>query len=707
MDNEIKVGEIAINRLTLEVKWRDVRLELEPKWVQVLIALATEPNSTLTRDQIIKQVWEDYLVGEDSLNRAISQLRKALEPVPGLSIKTARGVGYELVYETLIQARKWQLSRVKKNPWLAIIMIAPLILISVFLIVRGGKSKAAILPQPYQTHITSDLGIEYSPDISPDNKFIAYTWNGGKGSQWNIYLKQIGLEGSQRFTDGPGSDQSASWSNGGDKIAFFQKKEKGWLLSVKTFLGTEERALLKVRSVWKTARGISWAPDDKSLVFSAIKYGSKVYSLNRIDLNDLSVTELKTEEGWDYTMPQYSPDHRLIASVAHRGIRLYQTDILDSIIGKLQVIEAATGKVVFEKLSKREISSMDWKSNNSLILTFSGCNTCSIYEINLEDDESQLIRFDELSPLLTISDAIRSMTYHGESNDLYLEKWRADVNIWRAKYDKGQILEKARFIGSTLFDYSPKLSPDESKIAYVSDKSNHFEVWLHDMKSGLSKQLTELRDYSSINSINWSHSGDQLVMAVQGGTDDGYVAIIDTLGREIKRLERAKGIHRPVWSKDDRLLYAILYDAQSKPAIWSYNIEEDEWSQYSKTPADYVKVIGDQVYYSKTDRGGLWRSNINSPDVEELVSSRLPKPRFEYWTIDGDTLKLISLDFEKSFLEIIHVPSQTLLSSTQINNYIPVREPGATFSSNNEFFFSSIDNYDADIVKIKLTGNLD
>ena len=57
MENETKLGEIVINGLTLEVKWRDTRLELEPKWVQVLLVLAAEPNTVLTREQIIEQVW--------------------------------------------------------------------------------------------------------------------------------------------------------------------------------------------------------------------------------------------------------------------------------------------------------------------------------------------------------------------------------------------------------------------------------------------------------------------------------------------------------------------------------------------------------------------------------------------------------------------------------------------------------------------------
>ena len=586
-------------------------------------------------------------------------------------------------------------------------MAGILITITTLLLIFKDNVQPSGTSRPYQTHITSDLSIEYSPDISPNNKFIAYTWNGGKGNQWNIYLKQIGLDGSKRFTHGPGSDQSASWSNAGDKIAFFQKRPKGWLLSFKTFLGEEERALYEIRSVWKTAGGITWAADDKSIVFSALKYGSEEYTLNRIDLDDLSVTEIKVENEWDYTMPRYSPDHKLIATVAHRGVRVYQTDIVDSIISKLQVIEAATGKLVLEKLSQKEISNIDWRTNSSLIFTAGSSTVCRVYEVNLDDDQPGLIDFDKTLPILTIPDVVRSISYHAPSNDLYLERWRADVNIWKAKYQEGQITENAKAIGSTLFDFSPKLNPDETKIAYISNKSNKVEIWLHDLKSGLSKQVTNLKGYPLINSIDWSHDGSKLVASLKNRKEDAHAVIIDTLGHEVHRMEHPKGIHRPVWSKDDDEIYAIVYDAKNQPGIWHYKITSGEWAQFSDIVSDFARVMGDYVYYMKPDLDGLWRTTIAPPHNPELVSPRLMKARAEYWTIRGDTLKMINIDFESSFLEIIHIPSQKLISSTPINNYIPMREAGATFTKNNEVFFSSIDNYDSDIVKVKLTQDLE
>lgn len=700
-ENEIKLGELVVDTLTLEVRLDDELIELEPKWVKVLIALASEPNKVLTRKQIIEQVWSDYLVGEDSLNRAISKLRKAIEPVAGLEIKTARGVGYQLSHEITPSVSSGKMKFGSKTLWPTLGVVV-LVLVITLLMIRSNDAEPAIMQPPYQTHITSDLGIEYSPDISPNNKFMAYTWNGGKGSQWNIYIKQIGLEGSKRLTTGRGSDQSASWSNAGDKLAYFSNQGNSWSLSIKSFLGTEERSLLKVRSIWKTASAITWARDDNSLVFSAMKQGDTKHTLNRLDLDDLSVTELKGEKEWDYTLPKFSPDHSMIATVAHRGVRHYLKDALDSIIGRLQVIEVATGKVVFERSLKEEIASIDWTSNAGLIFTMGGGTICRIYELSLDGNPTGFIDLDKVLPVLTIPDVVRSFTYHRASKDLYLERWRADVNIWKAKYSNGEITENERELGSTLFDFNPKLTPDESQLAYISDKSNEPQIWLYNLASNTSRQITNHKQFVQINSIDWSGDGSKMLVSMKKGKQDSYASIIDTLGNEIHRIDRANGVYRPVWSGDDETIYAVLYDTRDTPAIWQYAINTQQWEKFTDAPSVYVRVIDDYLYYMKQNIRGLWRAPASSPDQEELVTKRLPKARADYWTVHGDTLKMINLDFEKSFLEMVHIPSQKLLSSSQINNYIPYGQAGASFTKDNEIYFSSIDNYDADITKIRL-----
>ena len=52
---------------------------LEPKVMQVLVALADRAGDVVAKEELLKAVWPDTFVGDDALLRCISDLRKALE----------------------------------------------------------------------------------------------------------------------------------------------------------------------------------------------------------------------------------------------------------------------------------------------------------------------------------------------------------------------------------------------------------------------------------------------------------------------------------------------------------------------------------------------------------------------------------------------------------------------------------------------------
>lgn len=52
---------------------------LEPRLMHLLCLLASAPGTVLTRDYLISQIWPKVIVNENSLTRAVSELRKKLE----------------------------------------------------------------------------------------------------------------------------------------------------------------------------------------------------------------------------------------------------------------------------------------------------------------------------------------------------------------------------------------------------------------------------------------------------------------------------------------------------------------------------------------------------------------------------------------------------------------------------------------------------
>jgi adenylate cyclase len=72
---------------------------LEPRVMQVLVALAMANGGIVSRDDLLRQCWEGRIVGDDAINRVIVRLRKLVEKhgAGAVCIETITKVGYRLI----------------------------------------------------------------------------------------------------------------------------------------------------------------------------------------------------------------------------------------------------------------------------------------------------------------------------------------------------------------------------------------------------------------------------------------------------------------------------------------------------------------------------------------------------------------------------------------------------------------------------------
>lgn len=79
----------------------DMRLNIEPRIMDVLCLLASKPKTVISRDQIISDIWKVEFGGDESLTRAISILRKSFKNAgaEGSVIETIPKRGYRLTGE--------------------------------------------------------------------------------------------------------------------------------------------------------------------------------------------------------------------------------------------------------------------------------------------------------------------------------------------------------------------------------------------------------------------------------------------------------------------------------------------------------------------------------------------------------------------------------------------------------------------------------
>src|SRR5689334_3240408 len=94
-----RLGALLVSPSTREVARGELREMLEPRVMQVLVALHQANGQVVSRDELIARCWEGRVVGEDAINRAIGRLRRLSEVDREASfvVETIPRVGFRLI----------------------------------------------------------------------------------------------------------------------------------------------------------------------------------------------------------------------------------------------------------------------------------------------------------------------------------------------------------------------------------------------------------------------------------------------------------------------------------------------------------------------------------------------------------------------------------------------------------------------------------
>src|SRR5271163_5289149 len=101
-------GEFRIEALARTLRREEELLTLNRRAFDVLLYFVQNPGKVLTREELLKNVWAESFVDENSLAQSISVLRRALEEKPGDNnyIVTLPGRGYQFVTPVQVVARE-------------------------------------------------------------------------------------------------------------------------------------------------------------------------------------------------------------------------------------------------------------------------------------------------------------------------------------------------------------------------------------------------------------------------------------------------------------------------------------------------------------------------------------------------------------------------------------------------------------------------
>jgi Tol biopolymer transport system component/DNA-binding winged helix-turn-helix (wHTH) protein len=583
-------GEFTLD-VEHRILWRaGEELPLRPKSFEVLASLVEHHGRLISRADLMEAVWAETAVTDNSLTQCIVEIRRALDDDSQQLIRTVARRGYLFTAQVTTPIQEFaippicsELSRRPLQPLPesqgtlsgavrsshrrligAVTLVIALVSTTLLGSVAWRVWRARENPEPLRAiPLNSMPGMQRYPSFSPDGNHVVFTWTGPKQDNQDVYVQQIGSGSPLRLTMDSGIDYNSVWSPDGRWIAFLRRKWEAGTSEVRLVppLGGPERKVAEIRvrdTYYIVPPYQAWCPESNCLVVTDSPGEGKPAGL--------FVLSLETGEKRQLTYPQFpaigdtnpavSPDSNWL--VFRRELNLHDGELYRLRLGRSPVSGVRAGPVGLTGLGEAQrLTSValdagypTWIPGNKEILfsarrslwrlVVSGKNTPARLPFSGDDD---------IMP-------VASRLPPGRTPRLAYVRSFQDANIWRVEFSAPGATASAppvMSISSTRMDSTPQLSPQGRRVAFASDRSGPWEIWLADPDGSNAVQLTSMGADSGAPC--WSPDGEQIVFQSNpGGQFDVYA--IRTVGGKPRNLTSHPGTDgRPSFSRDASWIY--------------------------------------------------------------------------------------------------------------------------------------------------------
>ena len=487
---------------------------------------------------------------------------------------------------------------------------------------------------------SSEAGLQFSPSISPDNKTIAFVWNGGK-DQFDIYSKSLGSAELQRLTHGSLPSIHPAWSPDGKQLAFIREagtelpqSEAGGdaQLIVLDTVTHRERLIRRMQDslgLWSSSnpldgcQTLSWSRQGDQLILtdpSGDEHG--LISISTLTGEQKTISRPGGSDQDCYS--RLSPDGKTIAFVR----------LISHAVGYLYTISVTGDHLNRLTREVKDLRGLDWTPDGlHLVLASKEGGVYQLRMISVQGGESRPL------PAATASAADPSVSPNGKFV-VFVEN-HENWNIWRLPLNGDAMGTPQRFIASTGQNHSPSFSPDGRTIAFVSDRSGNPEIWLCDRDGRHLRQLTRFGG-PWLGTIRWSPDGSFIVFDAR---PKGHAAIyrmaVNQGKPELVEEQLPFEVRRPSWSRDGRYIY---FDTTrgGAPEIWRRDLKTNHGQVIA--PAGFMFGIespdGKRLFYQENEHRLIWVSDRDGNSPRQLVQVS-PMPDGD-WTLIGTSIYFAS-----------------------------------------------------------------
>ena len=689
-----RFGAFQLDSAERILKCENEFVALTPKQFDLLFYFVENAGRLAKKDELLDAVWTDTYIEETTLARNVSWLRKKLaeyadgeqfiETVPKLGYRFAAEVtrfadeeNALIVEEQIVQhfrseeiitisdaelfgkgeeekRRKGeQENKIAELPSHSPSSLLPFsssrfLLFSLIAVALAGIG-LIVYQNYFKTRATNAIvalsvapfsgapGYENSPAFSPDGNRLAYSWNGGDGGDGDIYVKLIGAGEPLQITKTKTNEQYPAFSPDGKHIAFVRGKygTPGEVIIIPSLGGAERR----IARLFSGNYSISFSPDGQNIAVidteNSIEDGQYAVYLINIESGERRRVTAPAEFLGE-TTPRFSPDGKNLAF-----IRVAKEDVNVPLNGKqdLFVVPTSGGEprqITFDGVI---INSLAWSADGEYI-----------YFVPVRPPNQTVVRRIPAGggAQEIVSTGGRDITNIAVAPNGKTLVFAEDVRGWsivRVTPDGRQATDLMESNASELF---PQFSPDNSRIAFQSERTGKFQIWTADANGKNLRQITDMPFPSG--APQFSPDGS-LIAFNQKANEDFANFIVSSEGGTPRRISPESAQEDfPVWSADGRFLYFSSTRAGIRNIFRTNGDGTGDVVQITTIGAfrGLPSLDGKTFYFTKTGfPEQLWRVPAEG-GAEELVEEITNAGFFHFWAMAKDGIYFLAPAADKS-----------------------------------------------------------
>jgi Tol biopolymer transport system component len=225
--------------------------------------------------------------------------------------------------------------------------------------------------------------------------------------------------------------------------------------------------------------------------------------------------------------------------------------------------------------------------------------------------------------------------------------WRSAPMVWRAKLANagGKVVSQSRVLVSATGNSSAQLSPSEQQLVFHSLRSGTEQIWKSNADGGDPLQLTFF-ETGFPGTPRWSPDEKWIAFDYRSSAHRGQIYLIDSEGRNLRRLS-SDDSHTdcvPSWSRDDKAVF-FASNRSGDWQVWRREISTGKETQITQHGgfAAFESYDAKTLYYSKFDRGGIWKIPVGGGQ-ESLVTDSLHLGYWGNFAVTDNGLYLVDAD---------------------------------------------------------------